>query len=191
MHLIVLLIGGLLLASGPAVPAWADDPLPAGVVNVALAEFGDRVGAGSDYGLANAEPVEVGPGVGRGREVRIVRTPRELRLSRLRNEARFQVRVGKVEALFFWIETPPVHGQWHVSIASRALDGGQEQIYSADVHPMVIQAIRVPPQAVLDVKVSSVEQTFRLSKRFLFTVSPVQFALWPEMLPVPYREYVD
>jgi hypothetical protein len=191
MRLIVLLIGSLFLASAPAVPAGAEEPLPPGIVNVALPEFGDRVVAGADYGLANSQPVEVALGVGQAREVRIVRTPQELRLSRTRNEASFQVRLGKVDGVYFWIETPPVHGQWRVTITKTDADGYREPIFGANLHPMVIQSVYVSPDSVLDVKVSSVEQTFRLSKRFLFTVSPVRFALWPEMLPIPYHEFVD
>ena len=60
--------------------AGAEELLSAGVVNVALPEFGGRLGAGSDYGLANVEPVEVRKGMGREPEIRILRTSQEFRL---------------------------------------------------------------------------------------------------------------
>lgn len=179
-------MAGFLIVGTLFATAVGEEELPADVVNVALPEFGDRIGPGSDYGLANIEPVEVGWGVGRGREIRIVRTPRELRLSR-RNEARFQVRLGEVKGVYFWIEAPPVHGQWHVSLTVVYPDGYRETIFSKDMRREGINFAWVPPRALLEIQVSSIEQTFKLSKRFIFTVSPVLISLWPNFLPVPNK----
>src|SRR5262245_2219983 len=108
-----LLLLGILHASAGAEELF----LPAGVVNVAFPEFGDSLSPESDYGLANLRPVEVIREGELDQEIHIVRTPRELRLVRLgerRYEARFQVKLGKVEVVYFWLETPPMHGQWRI-----------------------------------------------------------------------------
>ncbi len=181
------LVFGFLLLGFLSFPAVAEELLlPADVVNVALPEFGDRVGAGSDYGLANAEPVEEGLGVGRGQEIRIVRTPRELSLSR-RNEARFQIRLGEVTGLYFWIETPPVYRQWHGNLTVLHPDGYQETIFSQDLNPEIINFVYVSPKALLEVRITSVNRSLQLSKTFIFTASPVRFALWPDFLPIPHQ----
>jgi len=181
------LVYGMLLAGVLSFPTNAEQLLlPSEVVNVALPEFGDRIGAGSDYGLVNAEPVEVGPGVGRGQEIRIVRTSRDLSLSR-RNETRFQIRLGEITSLYFWIETPPVYRQWHTSLTVLHIDGYQETIFSKNLQPGAINFVYVPPQALLEVRITSLNRSLQLSKRFIFTASPVRFALWPDFRPTPYQ----
>jgi len=86
----------LLLASNPA---WAQDwlppgemNLPPGVLNVARTEFTNHIGGG-DYGLANDVPVEVREDAAPEQRIRIVRTPRPMRLSN-QNRATFQVLLG-------------------------------------------------------------------------------------------------
>jgi hypothetical protein len=181
-------IGGFFMTGILLAAVTAEElQLPAGVVNVVLPEFGNRIGPGSDYGLANVEPVEVGWSPGRGQEIRIVRTSQELRLSRQRNEARFQVRLGAIEGFYFWIETPPVYADWHVTLSVVYPDGYQEPVFSADILPEGIHFAQVPRRTLLEVQVSSIEQTFKSSKWFIFTVSPVYFALWPDLRPIPYQ----
>ncbi|HKA54287.1 MAG TPA: hypothetical protein VKJ47_11555 [Candidatus Binatia bacterium] len=168
--------------------------LPAGVVNVALPGFGDTVGAVSDYGLANVQPVEtIGEGT-QGQEIRLVRTPRELRLFRFaknRFETRFQVQLGQVDVVYFWLEAPLVHGQWSLTLSAISPDGARETIFTGSVRPAVIHFARSPAGGRLEFRISSVEQTFKLSKHFVFTVSPAYFSLWPEFRPVPYRSLRD
>lgn len=177
-----LLTVGMLLAS-----AVAEELLPAGVVNVVLPDFGDDCLQGGDCGLANAEPVEVGPGVGREREIRIVRTPQqELPLSE-GSEARFQVRLGEVDYVYFWLEAPPVYGQWHASVSVVYPDGNVDTIFGADLLPDGVNAVWVPPRALLEVRVTSKDRAMKLSKQFTFTVSPVLFSRWPNFSPIPYK----
>lgn len=167
---------GILIGS-----AGADQELPAGVINVALPEFGNRVGGG-DYGLANVEPVEVRHGVGGPREVRIVRTP-QLHLSR-RGDARFQVLLGDVGLVNFWIEAPPRPGAWHLTLSLVHPDGNRESIFSESLLREGLNFARVPPGALLEFLVIA-KRTPRLSKQFMFTVSPARISLWSEFRPLP------
>lgn len=185
------LLSGLLLFELLASPSRAEDlPLPAGVVNVASPEFGDRSSPGSDYGMANVKPIEVARDGQQAEEIRIVRPRQELRLSR-RNEARFQVRLGQVNVVYFWLETPPVYAQWRLRIAVIYPDNAREIIYDNTLKGDVINYTWAPAGAVLEFHMSSVGQTFKLSKQFLLTVSPANFALWPNFLPVPSRTLWD
>jgi hypothetical protein len=184
------LTGGFLVVGMLLAPAGAEELLPAGVINVTLPEFGDRLGAGSDYGLANVEPVGVEQGMGRGRQIRIVRTPQALRLSR-RNEARFQVRLGEVEGIYFWIESPPVIGSWGLSLSAVYPDGFRETIFSQDLLREAEYFARVPPRALLEIRVTSKERDLRIRKRFILTVSPIHLSFWSNSGPVPNQANWD
>lgn len=163
--------------------------LPPGVLNVVLPDFGNQVGGG-DYGLANHVPVEVREDVAPEQRIRIVRARHTMRLSR-QNQARFQILLGNVETVWFWLEAPPVHGQWRLQITATYADRYQEPVFGAVLKPDVIQYCYVPPNALLDIRVSSIEQTFRLSKKFLFTMTPARIVLWRDNLPYPRREFWD
>lgn len=162
-------------------PAGANQELPAGVINVALPEFGNRVGGG-DYGLANIEPVEVRRGVRGQREVRIVRTP-QLPLSR-RGDARFQVLLGDVDLVNFWIEAPPRPGAWRLNLSVMYPDGNRQSIFSESLLREGLNFVHVPPRALLEFLVTA-KRTSKLSKQFIFTVSPARISLWSEFRPVP------
>jgi hypothetical protein len=185
-----LLSGLFLLGLLPSLARSEDLPLPTGVANVALPNFGDRSSPGSDYGMANVKPIEVARDGQQAEEIRIVRPRQELRLSR-RNEARFQVRLGQVNVVYFWLEAPPVHGQWRLRIAVVYPDNAREMIFDSNLKGDVINYAWAPAGAVLEFHMSSVEQTFKLSKHFLLTVSPVNFAMWHDFLPVPNRTLWD
>ena len=184
------LTGGFLVVGMLLTPAVAEELLPAGVINVALPEFGDQLGAGSDYGLANLEPVGVEQGMGRERQIRIVRTPQALRLSR-RNEARFQVRLGEVEHIYFWIESAPVMGGWGLSLSAIYPDGYRETIFGRDLVRGAEYSARVPPRALLEVRVTSKERNLRFRRRFIFTVSPIHLSFWSNSGPVPNQANWD
>jgi hypothetical protein len=182
------------LVWGGLAPAWGQDwlppgemQLPHGVLNVALPDFGNKVGGG-DYGLANHVPVEVREDVPAAQRIRIVRSLHTMRLSR-QNQARFQILLGNVDTVWFWLEAPAVHSQWRLQITATYADRYQEIIFGAVMKPDVIQYCYVPPHALLDIRVSSNEQTFRLSKKFLFTMTPARLVLWREHLPYPRREF--
>ena len=181
------------LGAGPlAAQDWLppeEVQLPPGVINVVLPDFGDHIGGG-DYGLANQVPVEVREDVSPEQRIRLVRTLQALKLSR-RNQAHFQILLGQVEVIWFWLEAPPVHGQWRVQIFATYADRYQEPVFAAQVKPEVVQYCYVPPHALLDIRISSIEQTFRLSKRFLFTLMPARLVLWREHQPFPRRDLWD
>jgi hypothetical protein len=179
------LTGGFFVVGMLLVPAVAEELLPAGVINVALPEFGDQLGAGSDYGLANVEPVEVRKGRERGRQIRIVRTPQALRLSR-RREARFQVRLGEVEHIYFWIESAPVMGGWGLSLSAIYPDGYRETIFGQDLVRGAEYSARVSPRALLEVRVTSKERNPGFRRRFIFTVSPIHLSPWSDSTQVSY-----
>ncbi len=185
MSLLGFIVGSLLVAAMLG-PAAAEEALPPGVINVTLPEFGERV-VGGDYGLANLEPVEVGQSVGQGEVVRIVRTPHDLQLSR-RRTARFQVLLGEVQDICFWIESPPLRGTWKLSITAIHLSGYREAIFGEDFLREVLYCSRVPPRARLEFFVTTnitKGQQPQLSKPFRITVSPIFLSLWSDLRPVP------
>lgn len=180
----------LLLLTMVLAVAHASEELPAGVVNVARPEFGSRIGGGGDYGLANDRPIEV---IGAGQEnaeVRIVKTPSELRLSR-QNEARFQVKLGDIQLIYFWMEAPRVHGQWHVTLTTIYPDEYRKVVFSRNIRNRVTHFAYVDGRTHLEVRVTSAEQTFKVSKRFHFVVAPERLWTWPDYLPVPLRRLWD
>lgn len=191
----VSLVLGMLLVVAYAREAIAGDlsrpfgtPLlspPYEAVNVALPDFGTGV-EGGDYGVANVVPVEVGFDVGRGRQIRIVRTPRELRLSR-RGEARFRVLLGDLEQVVFWIESPHVAGAWNATVVAIYPDGFERTLFSQDLLQEGLYFIWAPPRrSMLEFRVTSHERTLRLSKRFIFTVGPEQISFWKDFRSIPY-----
>lgn len=181
----VATLSGLLLSGLFFSPATADELLPSGILNVARPEFGDVIGSG-DYGLANAQPLEVGQTSGGPKEIRVFRTPHELRLSQ-RSDARFQVQLGDVDHIYFWIEPRRVYGHWKAQITVVFSDEYREVVFSEDIGPRIIQFAFVPPRSLLDIRISSVERAIPLSKRFRFTVSPVPFWVWPLFVPIPEK----
>lgn len=198
MRLRILVVGVLAWMAFSAIAIAAE--LPAGdpahlsaiplisppyeVINVAVPGFGDRIGGG-DYGLANVEPLEIGKNVRRNPAIRVVRTPREFRLSR-RGEARFQIQIGEAEEIYFWIESPPVRGAWHLDVAIKHHDGYRQSIFSEDLLRESVYFAHVQPRALLEFQVTSKERTLRLSKQFTFTVSPVHISLLSGFRQVPY-----
>ncbi len=153
-----------------------DDWIPEGIVNIALGEFGDRIGGG-DYGLGNHIPVDVIM-IGAKQEIRAFRSP-ELHLGHLR-KANFQVKIGNLTGLYFWLETPPVSSPWIINIEIVYPDGFRRNIWSKDTKPGIWHWIDVDPNTILEVTVNSPESTFKFSKRFHITFCPVQYAVWPE-----------
>ena len=163
--------------------------LPSNIVNVVLPEFGNRVKGGYDYGDANTTPLEVSHDPGRGEAVRIVRTPPGLGLSH-GNRMRFRVLLGQVNVIYFWIEAPPVTGQWNATLTLIYPDLFRKVIFSHNMQNRVINYAYVDPGTTLEVQMKSVEQTMKLSKHFAFTVSPVLFSTWPDNFsPIPFRNY--
>ena len=112
-------------------PKGEFDALPAGVVNVALAELGRDLLVGGDYRQGNVTPVEV-VGPAGNREVRIFRTP-VLSISH-RRPACLRVLLGQVSGLYVWIETPPVQGEWTLSIDRVNFDGVRENIFTKQMN---------------------------------------------------------
>lgn len=182
-------------AAGESTPIWAIDTpvgtpggetahtfqgmgdwLPTGLVNVAVDDFGNRVGGG-DYGLANFLPIEV-IAHGDKTETRVVRSP-ELHLGHTK-KANFQVKVGNLDGLYFWLETPPVSSRWIVILDMVYPDGFRRNIWHKDTKPGVRHWIDVDPHTVIDATIITPEATFKLSKRFHVTFSPALYAVWPE-----------
>jgi hypothetical protein len=164
------------------------DALPSGIVNVALPDFGQDIIIGGDYGLGNVTPVEE---VFRGsnRLVRIFRSP-ELPISH-RRPAQMQVLLGNVRGLYVWIETPPVQGEWTLFIDLVYVDGTRRNIFGKQVKPGVPDFIFVEPHTRLDCHLSTKTTAVKLNRKFILTLSPVRYAVWPDFLPMPYRTIFD
>jgi hypothetical protein len=164
------------------------DGLPSDIINVALPDFGQDIVIGGDYGLGNVTPVEEvvqGP----KREVHIFRSP-ELPISH-RRPAQMQVLLGNVQSLYAWIETPPVQGEWTLSIDLVYADGTKKNIFGKHVKPGVRDFLFVEPHTRLECHLSTKTTALKLNRRFILTLSPVIYSVWPDFLPVPYRTIFD
>jgi hypothetical protein len=176
-----LVLLGLLLT-----PAWAEDLLPAGVVNTALVNFGNVIST-VDYGLGNVVPIEV-VGQGERQEIRIFRSP-ELRLTRYK-KASMQVLLGNVKCVYVWVEAPPERVNLHLTVDLLYQDGTRRTLFSKDMHRGVKDFVFVEPHTRLDCQVSTKTMTIKLNRRFILTVSPLDvWATWPDLLPIPYRTF--
>jgi hypothetical protein len=193
----VLLTGFLLLILlAPSVradefglaPKGAFDALPSGVINVALPEFGQDLIIPGDYGLGNVTPVEE---VVRGTEhiVRIFRSP-ELRISH-RRPAKMQVLLGNVRGLYVWLDTPPLQGEWNLSIDLLYADGTRKNIFGKNMKPGVRDFLYVEPHTRVACRLSTKTTAVKVPQKFILTFSPVMYTVWPDLLPVPYRSIFD
>jgi len=183
-----ILINGLVLLGLLLTPAWAEELLPAGVVNTALEDFGNVISA-VDYGQGNVVPLEV-VGEGERREVRIFRSP-ELQLSR-RKQASMQVLIGNVQGVYVWVETPPVQGHWHLTVDLLHQDGTRQTIFSRDLARGVRDVVDVQPHTRVECRISSRTTAIKLNRRFILNISPQEFwATWPDNQAIPYRSLFE
>lgn len=165
-------------------PKGLFDTLPADIVNVAQEDFGHNLVIPGDYGLGNTVKVETwrrGP----KSEVRIFRTP-ELRISHKR-PAQMEVLAGDVKTLYVWIETPPIQGQWHLSIDEEYFDGTREQVFGKEMKPGVRDFFDLQPNTRLHIKLSTKTTAVKIPMQFILTLSPVIYSVYPDFLPMPYR----
>ena len=169
-------------------PKGVFDALPSGIVNVALPEFGNDLIIPGDYGLGNVTPVEE---VFRGTErvVRIFRSP-ELRISHTR-PAEMQVLLGNVRGLYVWLNTPPMQGEWTLSIDLLYVDGSRKNIFGKKMKPGVGDFLYVEPHTRVACHLSTKTTAVKIPLRFILTLSPVMYAVWPDFLPLPYRSIFD
>lgn len=185
---------GLMLAAGAAAddfgltPKGLFDNLPAGIVNVAQPDFGHDIIIPGDFGLGNTVKVEEWHR-GAEREVRIFRTP-ELRISHKR-PVQMEVLLGEVRTMYVWLETPPIQGAWHLTIAMEYFDGTRKEVLSKDMKPGVRDFFNVDPHTRLHVKLSTKTTAVKVPMKFILTLSPEMYAVYPDFLPVPYRTIFD
>lgn len=169
-------------------PKGMFDGLPAGIVNVAQRDFGQDIIIPGDYGLGNIVKVEEWRR-GTEQEVRIFRTP-ELRISHKR-PAQMEVLLGNVKTLYVWIETPPIQGAWHLTIDQEYFDGTRTQVLGKDMKPGVRDSFMVDPNTRLHVKLSTKTTAVKIPMKFNLTISPVIYAVYPDLQPMPYRTIFD
>ena len=169
-------------------PKGAFDALPSDIINVALPEFGQDLIIPGDYGLGNVTPVEE---VFRGTErvVRIFRSP-ELRISH-RRPAEMQVLLGNVRGLYVWLNTPPLQGEWTLSIDLLYVDGTSKNIFAKKMKPGVRDFVYVEPHTRVACHLSTRTTAVKVPQRFILTLSPVMYTVWPDLLPMPYRSIFD
>jgi len=191
--LVGFLIMSLLVPSASADEFGLDpkgyfDALPSDIVNVALPEFGQDLIIPGDYGLGNVTPVEE---VVRGTErvARIFRSP-ELRISHKR-PAEMQVLLGNVTGLYVWINTPPIQGEWSLSIDLLYFDGTRRNIFAKQMKVGVRDFFYVEPHTRVACHLSTKTTAVKVPLRFILTLSPVMYAVWPDLLPMPYRSIFD
>jgi hypothetical protein len=191
--LIALLCLTLLVAAAGADefgldPKGVFDALPAGIVNVAQRDFGQDIIIPGDYGLGNIIKVEEWHR-GAEQEVRIFRSP-ELRISHKR-PAQMEVLLGNVKTLYVWIETPPIQGSWHLTIDTEYFDGTRTEVFSKMMKPGVRDFFNVDPNTRLHIKLSTKTTAVKIPMKFILTLSPVMYAVYPDFLPMPYRTIFD
>ena len=169
-------------------PKGAFDALPSDIINVALPEFGQDLIIPGDYGLGNVTPVEE---VFRGTErvVRIFRSP-ELRISH-RRPAEMQVLLGNVRGLYVWLNTPPLQGEWTLSIDLLYADGTRKNIFDKKMKPGVRDFVYVEPHTRVACHLSTKTTAVKVPQKFILTLSPVMYTVWPDLLPMPYRSIFD
>jgi hypothetical protein len=185
---LTLLVAGACADEFGLDPKGAFDALPAGIVNVAQQDFGQDLIIPGDYGLGNTVKVEEWR-QGAQQEVRIFRTPM-LRISHQR-PAEMEVLVGAVKTLYVWIETPPIQGAWHLTIDTEYLDGTRTQVFSKDMKPGVRDFFDADPNTRVHLKLSTKTTAVKIPLKFVLTLSPVMYAVYPDFLPVPYRMIFD
>lgn len=191
--LALLLCLTLLAAAGRAdefglEPKGLFDALPAGLVNVAQPDFGQDIIIPGDYGLGNIVKVEDWRR-GAQHEVRLFRTP-ELRISHKR-PAQLEVLLGNVKSLYVWIETPPLQGEWTLAIEEEYFDGTREQVFGKKMKPGVRDYFNVDPNTRLHIRLSTKTTAVKIPMKFILTLSPVMYAVYPDFLPVPDRTIFD
>jgi hypothetical protein len=169
-------------------PKGVFDAVPSEVVNVALPEFGQNLIIPGDYGLGNVTPVEE---VVRGKEhiVRVFRSP-ELRISH-RRPADMQVLLGNVRSLYVWLNTPPIQGEWTLSIDLLYADGTRRNVFDKKMKPGVRDFVFVEPHTQLACHLTTKTTAVKVPLKFILTFSPVMYTVWPDLLPMPYRSIFD
>jgi hypothetical protein len=187
-------IAVLAFVFGLPVPSRADENLPLagtinyqglpkGMVNVVLPSVGDHIGGG-DYGLLNHVPVEI-VGEEPNREIRIARSP-QLYLGFSRKLS-CEVKVGKVNEVYFWIETPPVGARWSLVMEEVYPDGRRKELIARNTKPGVRNWTPVDPDTILAISVK-VDSDFKMSRHVTVTVSPTMYSVFPnDYWPMPYR----
>ncbi len=169
-------------------PKGLFDALPAGIVNVAQRDFGHDIIIPGDYGLGNLVKVEEW-NRGNEKEVRIFRSP-ELRVSHKR-PAQMEVLLGNVKILYVWIETPPIQGAWHLTIEQEYFDGTRTEVLTKSMKPGVRDSFMVDPNTRLHIKLSTKTTAVKVPMKFIMTISPVLYAVYPDFVPIPYRTIFD
>ena len=158
------------------------------MVNVARVELGRDLLVGGDYGQGNVTPVEI-VGTEANREVRIFRTP-ALPISH-RRPAYLRVLLGQVTGLYVWIETPPVQGEWTLTLDRVHFDGVRENIFTKQMKPGIRDWVKVLPNTVIECKLTTKTTALKRNQSFSLTLSPTRYAIWPGYLPVPSRAIFD
>jgi len=169
-------------------PKGMFDALPSGIVNVAQRQFGHDIVIPGDYGLGNIVKVENWRR-GTEQEVRIFRTP-ELRISNKR-PASMEVLVGNATTLYVWIETPPIQGEWSLAIEQENFDGTRKNVFARQMKPGIRDFVNVEPNTRLHIRLSTKTLAVKIPMKFVLTLSPVMYAVYPDFLPMPYRGIFD
>jgi hypothetical protein len=102
-----------------------------------------------------------------------------------------QVLLGNVKNLYVWLDTPPIQGEWTLAIDLLHVDGSRTKIFSKKMNPGVRDFLFVEPHTRLACRLSTKTTAVKVPQKFILTLSPAIYAVWPDFLPMPYRTIFD
>ena len=121
--------------------------------------------------------------------MRIFRTP-VLPISH-RRPACVRVLLGQVSGLYVWIKTPPVQGEWTLTIDRLNFDGVRENIFAKQMKPGIRDWVNVLPHTVIECKLTTKTTAVKREPEFHSDAQPRHVRRLARLLPVPTRAIFD
>jgi hypothetical protein len=84
-----------------------------------------------------------------------------------------------------------LQGEWTLTIDLLYADGTRKNIYGKQMNPGVRDYLNVEPYTRVACHLSTKTTAVKVPLRFILTLSPVMYAVWPDLLPMPYRSIFD
>ena len=88
-------------------------------------------------------------------------------------------------------DTPPIQGEWSLSIDLLYVDGTRKNIFAKKMKPGVRDFFFVEPNTRLNCHMSTKTTAVKIPMKFQLTLSPVMYSVYPDFQPMPYRTIFD